>query len=229
MTVAGAAGQGAEWPGAEWPGAEWPGAAASGVTEPMLPGEPAVGVRPPRPEDADRIAAVHVTSWRETYTDLLPEGFFTEAHSRQRRERWAQILAEGRDEWRIRVAEFDGEIIGFAMAGPVQDAAESVQPAHDRVQEPAQQASGSDSSARELYTLYVLRGHQGTGVGQALLDAMLGTESGADSSPAPIFLWVAKQNPRAIAFYLRNGFRFDGVEKGDPGAPAITDARMVRP
>ena len=41
-------------------------------------------------------------------------------------------------------------------------------------------------------------------------------------------LWVAKENPRAVAFYLRNGFRFDGVEQTDPHAPLITDARLVR-
>ena len=41
-------------------------------------------------------------------------------------------------------------------------------------------------------------------------------------------LWVAKENPRAMAFYLRNGFRFDGAEQIDPHAPLINDARMVR-
>lgn len=41
-------------------------------------------------------------------------------------------------------------------------------------------------------------------------------------------LWVAKDNPRAVAFYLRNGFNFDGTEQTDPGAPKIVDARMVR-
>ncbi|WP_447944255.1 hypothetical protein [Microbacterium aurum] len=53
-----------------------------------------------------------------------------------------------------------------------------------------------------------------------MLDEVLGTE--------PAMLWVAKENPRATAFYLRNGFRFDGVEQTDPHAPLITDARMVR-
>ncbi|GAA1116598.1 GNAT superfamily N-acetyltransferase [Nesterenkonia jeotgali] len=195
----------------------------------------AVVIREPRPEDAERIAAVHVATWKETYIDLLPEGFFTEEHSRMRREMWARILAEQRSQWSIRVAEVDGEIIGFAMAGPAQDAAEPAEPA--------------DLPSRTLYTLYVLRSHHGTGAGQALLDSTLGVGSGTGAGAAagagagigavaapdagarvePVSLWVAKQNPRAIAFYLRNGFRFDGAEQQDPGAPAITDARMVRP
>jgi len=41
-------------------------------------------------------------------------------------------------------------------------------------------------------------------------------------------LWVARQNPRATAFYARNGFALDGAEQVDPHAPSITDARMVR-
>lgn len=195
----------------------------------------AVVIREPRPEDAERIAAVHVDTWKETYIDLLPEGFFTEEHSGMRREMWTRILAEQRSQWSIRVAEVDGEIIGFAMAGPAQDAAESAEPA--------------DLPSRTLYTLYVLRSHHGTGAGQALLDSTLGVGSGTGAGAAagagagigavaapdagarvePVSLWVAKQNPRAIAFYLRNGFRFDGAEQQDPGAPAITDARMVRP
>lgn len=219
----------------------------------------AVVIREPRPEDAERIAAVHVDTWKETYIDLLPEGFFTEEHSGMRREMWTRILAEQRSQWSIRVAEVDGEIIGFAMAGPAQDAAESAEPA--------------DLPSRTLYTLYVLRSQHGTGAGQALLDSTLGVGSGtgsgagsgagAGAAPSagsgtgagaaagagagtgagigavaapdagarvePVSLWVAKQNPRAIAFYLRNGFRFDGAEQQDPGAPAITDARMVRP
>jgi len=53
-----------------------------------------------------------------------------------------------------------------------------------------------------------------------LLDAALGDQ--------PALLWVAEQNPRAIAFYQRNGFSFDGQVLDDPTAPLITDLRMVR-
>lgn len=173
-----------------------------------VPGSSRVVIRRPHLEEATRIAAVHVATWKEAYLHLLPEGFFTEGHSRQRREMWAQLLGESRSEWSTWLAESGGEIVGFAMAGPAQEQA-------------------AESSARSLYMVYVLRSHHGTGAGQALLDATLGTAPGSDAGP--VSLWVAKQNPRAIAFYRRNGFRFDGAEKQDPGAPAITDARMVRP
>jgi ribosomal protein S18 acetylase RimI-like enzyme len=73
---------------------------------------------------------------------------------------------------------------------------------------------------RQLFSIYVAAEHYGAGVGQALFDAT------ADGGPA--VLWVAKDNPRAVAFYRRNGFDFDGTEQADPGAPKIIDARMVR-
>ena len=104
----------------------------------------------------------------------------------------------------LRIAE-DGkqQIIGFAMTGPSFG--------------PEDQELPRD---RQLFCLYVAAAHHGAGVGQALLDATAGD--------VPTMLWVAKDNPRAVAFYRRNGFDFDGVEQRDPGAPQITDARMVR-
>jgi ribosomal protein S18 acetylase RimI-like enzyme len=65
----------------------------------------------------------------------------------------------------------------------------------------------------------VLAAHHGTGIGQTLLDEVLGS--------GPAQLWVAKQNPRAIAFYRRNGFAFDGAEQTDESTD-ITEARMLR-
>ncbi|WP_346959115.1 GNAT family N-acetyltransferase [uncultured Arthrobacter sp.] len=73
---------------------------------------------------------------------------------------------------------------------------------------------------RQLFSIYVAAEFYGAGVGQALLDATAGD--------GPAMLWVAKENPRAVAFYRRNGFNFDGTGQTDPGAPMLVDARMVR-
>lgn len=43
----------------------------------------------------------------------------------------------------------------------------------------------------------------GSGLGQALLDTAIGTE--------PAYLWIMAGNPRAEAFYRRNGFVPDGL------------------
>lgn len=160
-------------------------------------------IRSPRPDDAAAIADVHVAAWKETYSDLLPGDYFSEAYVAGRHRMWQHVLAQPRDDMAVRVAEVDGRIAGFAWVGPGEGLAGETAP-RDRL----------------LYAIYVLSAHHGTGIGQALLDDTIGGD--------PAMLWVAKENPRAIAFYARNGFRFDGVEQVDPHAPLITDARMVR-
>ena len=157
----------------------------------------------PEPADAPEIADLHVATWRETYAHLLPADYFSDAHHQMRKAMWQHILGSPRDEWAVRIAKTDGQVVGFAMAGP------------------SFGAEGQDLPRdRQLYSLYVTAVHHGTGVGQALLDETLGAGAA--------MLWVAAQNSRAIAFYRRNGFEFDGVEQVDPSAPNITDARMVR-
>lgn len=161
-----------------------------------------LSLRRPSLADAGPIAVVHVESWREAYGHLLPDGFFDEAHAHSRATMWTSILSESRAEWSVQVAEDDGGIVGFAMAGPSLGSAEDV------------------PRLRQLYSLYVLASHHGTGIGQALLDAVL--------NDGPAMLWVARENPRAIAFYRRNGFEADGAEQVDPAVPQLTGARMVR-
>ncbi|MBN6749417.1 GNAT family N-acetyltransferase [Micrococcus luteus] len=160
-------------------------------------------LRKPRPDEAHALADLHVATWRETYTHLLPADFFSESYVTGRRRMWEHVLAHPREEISVLVAEQDGALVGFAWAGPSHGPATEQPP-----------------RALTLYAIYVLTAQHGTGLGQALLDRTLGSE--------PAMLWVALENPRAIAFYRRNGFEFDGAEETDPAAPAITDARMVR-
>ncbi|MBN9215588.1 MULTISPECIES: GNAT family N-acetyltransferase [unclassified Microbacterium] len=175
-------------------------------------------IRAPRPSDASQIAELHVATWKEAYAHLLPEDYFSPEYVARRHRMWAHVLTHPRDDMTVRVAEIDGAIVGFAWVGP----SEAVQSQAGQAEAaPGEEALGeAPPRERTLYAIYVLAAHYGAGIGQALLDGALGS--------GPAMLWVAKQNPRAIAFYLRNRFRFDGVEQIDPHAPLITDARMVR-
>ena len=160
-------------------------------------------LREPSPSDSAVLADLHVSTWREAYSHLLSVDFFSEEYIAGRHAMWNHVLGNPRDDVTLRVAETAGSLIGFAWSGPGVGTGDEDPP-----------------RGRQLYAIYVAAAHYGTGVGQALLDAVLGADSA--------MLWVAKQNPRAIAFYLRNGFTFDGVEQTDPHAPLITDARMIR-
>ncbi|MCX6500425.1 MAG: GNAT family N-acetyltransferase [Arthrobacter sp.] len=163
----------------------------------------AITLREPTLPDAPQIAKLHVATWREAYSHLLPAEFFTEDHVQGRHVMWHRILGNPRQDWNIRIAEHNAQVVGFAFAGP------------------SYGGEGQDLPRdRQLFSLYVSAIHHGAGVGQSLLDAAVGD--------GPAMLWVAKDNPRAVAFYRRNGFAFDGTEQTDPGAPRIVDARMLR-
>lgn len=157
-----------------------------------------------RAPDVDDIARVTVQSWRETYSGILADHHFDDDALERRREQWAQFLATDPLPARLVVATVDDEVVGFACAGDAR-AAEQGFPA---------------ARPLHLYAIYVLAAHHGSGLGQALLDDVLGGE--------PAQLWVLRGNARAIAFYARNGFVPDGVEFTDPDDPAMLEVRLVR-
>lgn len=160
-------------------------------------------VRAPSIADAPEIAELHVSTWREAYSHLLPDTFFSEEYVAGRHKMWDYVLSHPTDDVIVRVAESDGRIIGFAWVGPG-TGLEAEEPPRER----------------QLYALYLAATHYGSGAAQELVDEVLGDGAA--------MLWVAKENPRATAFYTRNGFHFDGTEQIDPYAPDITDARMIR-
>lgn len=88
------------------------------------------------------------------------------------------------------------ELVGMAVVGACRD--------EDRYGE------------SELYALYVLPAYWGTGVAQQLWDAALPFSS----------LWVLADNPRARAFYARQGFRPDATKTIELGI-ALTEVRYV--
>ena len=159
-----------------------------------------VRVRHARVEDAAEMARVNVRAWRETYRGVMADHVLDDPSLPAARERfWTAMLSDERYRAnRVAVAELDGEVIGIAMAGPVQ---------------------GSDSQwGTQLYVLYVVAAEHGTGAGAILLDAVIGPDDSAA-------LWVADPNPRAQAFYRKHGFVADGTVNVEDGLRVI---RMVR-
>jgi len=77
--------------------------------------------------------------------------------------------------------------------------------------------------AGEIIALYVLKDYYGKGIAQKLVKAAL-TDLDHFSE---IFLWVLKDNKRAIAFYQKMGFTFDGQEKTLELGKPIKEKRMV--
>lgn len=163
-----------------------------------------VVLREPTLEDAAELGRVHQLCWVETYEALVPPEFWEHSTEARRIGMWERMLRRNAGDLRLVLAEEDGSIVGLAAAGPVLT---REHPGH----EPAE--------AREVQMLYLLRSHHGSGIGQQLLDAILRPDEGAQ-------LWVAEQNERAVAFYLRNSFSPDGVR--DEEAHRGTDLTAIR-
>lgn len=162
-----------------------------------MPESTAVVIRNALVEDAEAISELRIASWRSAYAGMLSPEFLASLPDTSAN--WRRGVERG---LAIPVAERDGRLVGFAVAGSVRE--------DDR------------DSGRELQLglLYTLPEVFGTGVGQALLEAAIGEASAV--------LWVAEQNARAIAFYRRNGFEPDGRRKLDPDAEDLAEIRMVR-
>lgn len=77
--------------------------------------------------------------------------------------------------------------------------------------------------AGEIIALYVLKDYYGKGIAQKLMKAALT----ALNHFSEIFLWGLKDNKRAIAFYQKMGFTFDGQEKILELGKPIKEKRMV--
>ena len=77
--------------------------------------------------------------------------------------------------------------------------------------------------AGEIFAIYVLKEYYGTGAGKALMDK--GIEI---LDKDKVAVWVLKDNPRAIRFYEKCGFRSDGAEKEIELGVPIIEIRMVR-
>ena len=156
-----------------------------------------ITVREAVPDDAERIVDIRLAGWRAAFAHLLSAEFLAALPVDV--EVWRDGLARARRS-RTVVAEVDGEVVGYAFAGPGQEA--------DAVRD------------WQLFHLYQYPRMHGSGTGQALLDAAIGDR--------PTVLWTAEDNPRAIAFYRRNGLVPDGQRKVEPEWENLAEIRLVR-
>jgi ribosomal protein S18 acetylase RimI-like enzyme len=138
--------------------------------------------------DAAGLARVHVTSWHETYTGLVPDELLSTLSIEHRTTVWKRMLDDPSsfNGLRIFVSECRGEIVGFGSCGKQRAAILA--------------AIGLDA---EVEAIYVLRSSQGRGVGRALVRTMA-----ADlfrRGHRGMSLWVLRENAKARRFYERLG------------------------
>jgi GNAT superfamily N-acetyltransferase len=157
-------------------------------------------IRTPRAHEAEALASLHLRTWAETYAGQFPPDAWNDEARAARVRLWTAICEAPRPTDSFAVAELDGEVVGFAGVGADLD------PAAPR--------------PHQLWFIYLLASAQGQGTGQVLLDEVLGER--------PASLWVLERNPRAVAFYDRNGFLADGTRHPSGYDAAGDELRMVR-
>lgn len=160
-----------------------------------------ITIRRAMPDDADRLSEVHVRTWQIAYEGLIPQAVLDSLDITARAARWRTTLENPKAKGRTWVALAGDELIGFSSSGP---------------------ARGDDAPwPLELWALYVHPLRHGSGAGRMLADAAIGD--------LPAFLWVLEGNARAIRFYEKIGFAFDGVTKDErTGGVVLHELRMVR-
>jgi len=159
-----------------------------------------IKLRPATVDDAEAVMRLHLQCHEEAYGRHLPPSFF--AMRRETLPGRVDNLRRGIEAGHIPMLAYDGGgLLGLAAGGPAQHADAPV--------------------PVELYMLYILQRAYGSGAGQLLLDAAIGREAA--------FLWVLADNPRAQAFYAKNGFALDGASDvlGDDWHN-LPEVRMVR-
>lgn len=143
-------------------------------------------------------AYVHWKSWQETYAGLIDPQYLAEFTL----EKCQRIATRWGDH--LLVAKDGERVVGFVGYGAYRD---------DTLAETG-----------EVYSIYVLREYHGRQVGRALMDAALKKLA----TYPRVAVWVLKGNERAIRFYQKVGFVFDGTEAEILLGTPNTELRMIR-
>ena len=165
-------------------------------------------------QDVRAIATVRVETWRVAYDGLIDRAVLdrmdVDREAARRAELWEQHHSDPRGA--ETVAEVDGELAGWAVAGPSLD---------DDLPQDGQ-----------IYAIYALPSFWSSGVGHALMTDAEARLRAAGFETA--HLWVLEGNERAAAFYERHGWREDGVVKDDedlirgPHPQTLRERRRIR-
>lgn len=162
-----------------------------------------VTIRPLGSHETEAALRMKNQGWRQAYRGKLSDDILDRLDDsiEDIAEAWRQGFDESGSVPLVAVDD-DGAIVGIAAGG---------------------EARGEDAPTDlELFMIYVLEEHYGTGLGKALTDAAIGD--------AAACVWVLDGNERAIAFYRKLGFEADGArEQLSERWNNLNEIRMVRP
>lgn len=168
-------------------------------------------VRPARPDDADRIAALQVRAWRDAYTGLLPPGVVERLDPAQAARTWRHAVTDppsARHHVLVAVDADGSTLVGFTAIEPATD-----------------DDAGRDDG--ELAVLVVDPEQVNRGHGSRLLSAAVDVMRGDGVVRA--LTWLPAGDDASRSLLVSSGWGPDGSHRElDPGggSPAVTQVRL---
>ena len=153
-------------------------------------------VRLPKLADVDRLAVVNVETWRAAYAGVITQSRLDGMDLDDYRDRWRRNVTEPTESRHFLVAEVDGAVQTYGIAGSY------------RPQDPDDDTAATRALG-EVYALYTHPQAQGGGAGKAVHDAMLGAL--ARDGFAEVALWVLEGNVAGRAWYAQQSWTEDGA------------------
>jgi GNAT superfamily N-acetyltransferase len=145
-------------------------------------------------DDAEAVATAHIEGWRAGYRGVVPDDYLdAEDFASSRRDRWRAWTWQQFAGSRLFVVLFHDRVVGFAHAGP-----EEVK------------SAGPPTGRGEIYGFYLHPNAWGSGGAAALMSRS--EEFLRDEGYGEAVLWVLRDNPRARAFYEKEGWHHTGED-----------------
>ena len=141
---------------------------------------------------------VHCTSWQEAYRGIVCDSYLDSMTVEATTARARQFPEN------TIIAKDRDRVVGFAVYGPSRD--EDL------------------TDAGEVIAIYVLSEYYGRGIGYSLMNEAFSLLKEYDT----VFVWVLEKNERAIRFYKRYGFEFDGCRKQLNLGTPVSAVRMIK-
>lgn len=142
-------------------------------------------------------AYVHWKSWQDAYSGLVDQAYLDNLTI----EKCTDIAFRWPDN--LLVAKENDNVVGFVGYGAYRD--------------------DSLPETGEIFSIYILKEYYDQKIGYALMNAALEKLS----EFRQIAVWVLEGNHRAIKFYERCGFQFDGTKKPIELGTVNTEIRMI--
>ncbi|MFF3705294.1 GNAT family N-acetyltransferase [Streptomyces phaeochromogenes] len=142
--------------------------------------------------DCPRVAEIRVRGWQTAYQGMMPQAYLDGLDPAADVERLRARFEGAGVGVESLVAEWDGDVVGWACHGPYRDG----------------EVRTADA---ELYAIYVATDRLAHGVGRALLRESVARCTAAGHGR--MLLWVLRENASARRFYEKAGFAPDGAEE----------------